>query len=267
MISYTRGIYLQKEGEIKMHVVLGAGNLGCNLVDQLMHKNIPVKLFSITVNDWKYPQSLEPILSLNPKHIWVCLGSTSTNLVQTWDVNVRLALELLQKSHPKTTLHFFSTTMHIDTKLFHVKRHLEEIVFETGRPNTNIYRVSHIYGNYKPQKSLPYLIHKNKITSRKRLICPTPADWLAETLLGSFNDFSVVKEKPIAQYLVTPRLSVQFDDFVRLVNDDTAEIEMKESATGKTEYKLSCNNKSWLALWQEQKHLWGKFKNVENKPK
>ena len=244
--------------------MLGAGNLGCSLIEELMRRKIPVKLFSITINNWKYPQSLDPILKLNPDHIWVCLGSIHNDHLQTWDTNIRLTLELLQKTRPQTILHFFSTVMVVDKELSRIKRHMEEIIFESKRPNTNVYRISHVYGKYKPYKSLPYLIHKNRIRVAKEtnnMICPTPADWLAKEIIYKTLDKIKFDSDPsnTRAYIAIPSDTISFESFKNFLIEGTAEVKSEKNNQFNHYSTLNYNAPSWLDLWQERKIEWEKY--------
>lgn len=243
-----------------MHIVLGAGNLGCSIVEVLMKRNLPVKLFSTTVNNWKYPQSLLPILEVKPEHIWVCVGSDMSIPLKAWDLNIRLPLELMQDANKYTHLHFFSSILIVDKQLSHIKKHMEEIIFEMKRPNTHIYRVSHLYGNYKPQRCLPYRILKNIEKRSEKRIIPTPTDWLANILIDKlqyqFSDRTL--------YAAIPKDFNTISEIYEIMQDK--DVKPEENDYFNKSSVVSALAPSWLDLWKERKKDWEKYKHAENLP-
>jgi hypothetical protein len=200
-----------------MHVVLGAGNLGCDIMSSLLQRELPCILFSTTVNNWKYPCSIKPILNKNPKHIWVCVGESSP-LLNAWDVNVRLAIELIEKADKYTFLHFFSAFDLLDERLLTIKKQMETVIESSQRPNTNIYRVSHLYGKWKPKKGFLYNVAKGKFSLdnfKDKMICPTCTDWIAEQVIP------YALEKKWGSITVTPQESVLFSDYISIIRDNT----------------------------------------------
>jgi hypothetical protein len=194
-----------------MHVVLGAGNLGCDIMSSLMRRELPCILFSTTVNNWKYPCSIKPILDKNPKHIWVCVGDSSP-MLNAWDVNVRLAIELIEAADKYTFLHFFSAMQLLDERLLSIKKQMETVIESSQRPNTNIYRVSHLYGKWKPKKGLPHKILSGQVKRdgiKDKMICPTATDWLSEQVIPySLNEVWVSLDiKPTESILLSEYIS------------------------------------------------------------
>jgi hypothetical protein len=247
-----------------MHVVLGAGNLGCSLTEELMVKGIPVTLFSTAVNDWKYPKPLTRIFELNPSHIWMCVGSDHLSKVSSYDITMRLPLELIEYSDDKAHLHFFSYLDPLTHSQYCVKRSAETIFPDMHKTNpskkVSVHWLSHIYGTYKPKKCLPYQISKDLFKLENveypRPIIPTPTDWIAKTLIDEHLDYNSNNWSNI----ITPSGDIEIRAFYEQIRDQKSNLWLgtKKQPT-KTKTKPS-----WLELWLERNSFWKELHHAGN---
>ncbi len=180
------------------HAVLGAGNLGIDIATEIAkHSENSFQLFS-KKHGFKYPCSLDSVLDYMPDHVWVTVGAGSVgeankNYVPFVDLHIRLVMELAQQLPERTELHVFSTDYIADENKIQSlyalsKLHMEKSLYMLGRSNVHIYRVSNLYGLWKPQNCFPYKLKKRHpspctVTVPSNSLTPTPTDWLASVLV------------------------------------------------------------------------------------
>lgn len=241
-----------------MHVVLGAGNLGCSLTEELMVRNIPVTLFSTAVNDWKYPKSLTKIFELEPSHIWVCIGGDQANRVAAYDTAIRLPLEIMEYSDNNIHLHFFQNESPYTQNQYLIRKSIRSLFSDrdTTYPSKKItvHNISLLYGRYKPQRCLPFQILKN--TFRKNQIefpvdiTPTPTDWAAKKLIDEHLEYKNGFSR------VSPSGDIGILDFHDLLKDPNSIL-----WTGNKESQTR-TNPSWLDLWVDRNDFWRKLQHA-----
>lgn len=231
-----------------MHVVLGTGNLGCSIIDSLLKKNMPVTWFS-TRNEWKYPDTIKTIIELNPSNIWCCCGSTYTNQLQSFDLNIRLAIDLSISVCSKTRLHFFSVIQIVDHDMIWLKRQMEDTLLYLQRKNTVIYRLSHLYGSWRKIQSLEHKIKANKLPLTKELIVPTPVTWVANILTQNIDS----QDQPTKLYTLLPDESISVKDFAAILKDKPLKHTHIQPSINVSNHPLLSqkNIPSWLTLWKE----------------
>jgi hypothetical protein len=149
------------------HAILGHGNLGNAIANEVLKHDHDFKFFTAR-GDWKYPKdSLQEIYDYAPSHVWVSLGTAVDTLdyKQAIDLNVKLPVELAQYLATFVHLHLFSVeTKEPHCSFFHLSKiWMEQAIENINRPNTHIYRLEPLKGDYKKKKSNDNGIHVDEV--------------------------------------------------------------------------------------------------------
>jgi hypothetical protein len=257
------------------HVVVGGGNLGCDITKYGMSNNLGDFKLLTTSNDFKYPTSIEPILDEFPDHVWVAVGAGSVegakkNFAPYADLHIRLVMELAQKLPKSTWLHTFSTNYVNHQSLYALsKKAMEDLLQVLDRLKTRTYQVQSLYGWHKPLKTFPFKIIKNyphpgKITLPANMVTPTPTPWLAKVLL---ENLEIITENPKYQkHCLTPVGSVTTYAWAQLVLGDNyevlpGEIDPERPKGGHGRFTLF-PVETWQTLWDQ---YWNQQKSVRRR--
>lgn len=280
--DFKRKVFKELKMKPKKHVVIGAGNLGQDLVGYgLTQTEDDFKLFTAS-KGFKYPCSIDPILDELPDHVWVTLGAGSVegaqkNFKAYSDLHIRLIMELAQAS-TSYVLHVFSSDYVVDplrSLYAYSKSVMENLLQILNRPRTNIYRVGSLYGEHKPALNFPNKLLKNfpkpcSLVLPENHVTPTPTDWLAEKLLNQV--FQPLDKPRISNVL--PEGSIEVHEWAKLILGPEYEIFTKgydESRPSNVslEYNLDTTGlpgptNNWKDLWDARNK---KTKELNNGPR
>ena len=255
------------------HLVLGNGNLGNSLANELLKKYPDVMILTAS-NGWRYPdRGLTAIYDFYPDHIWVTCGAGSVeqakvSYIPFTDLHIRLPIELTQKTNTRTSLHFFSTDYVLDNEpqqsLYALsKQHMEAAIKIIKRPKTYVYRVGSLYGTYKPNQCFPYKLKKNSLKNTIKLpdnrVIPTPTDWLAKVLINNLEHLPYETKN----YHVAP----QSDCSVRVWGEKILGVPIESNDLDLSRPLLTTRptittQETWLDLWNEREPEWQKILGV-----
>lgn len=251
------------------HVVIGGGNLGCDIVKYGRTNEMGrFKLFTAS-NGFRYPTSIDPILDELPDHVWLPIGAGSVegakkDFTTYADLHIRLVMELAQKLPSRVWLHTFSSnyvTSPTESLYSYSKYTMEGLLGILLRERTRIYRVQSLYGWDKPLKCFPFRLIKNhpkpdRITLPVNLVVPTPTQWLAEVLLHNLP--LLMDTKYHVDYNVAPEGAVPVFEWAQLILGNEYEVVANGIDTERPEQaKPGCDfmkAPDWRELWD--KH-WG----------
>ena len=253
------------------HIILGNGNLGNAIATEISKRNQKVLIFSAS-NGWHYPANPQPIYDEIPDHIWVTVGAGSVeqakaNYTPFIDLHIKLPTELTQHLTPHTSLHLFSTDYVVDRRgksLYALsKKTMEEAITLINRPLTYIYRIGSLYGTHKPENCFPYKLKKNSLKNTPTLplnyITPTPADWVATTLLDNLEELP--PETSIFNVAPQENCTVQYWGWrilgKHLSHPDNNSLDPSRPAQSNIGCNLPVTDSfSWLDLWLKRERKW-----------
>lgn len=224
------------------HLILGAGNLGHDLLDTLRRGHQEAWLFAPDLDGstgmfqgfFSYPNSIDclPTDEDDDSVIWCCVGAGSVDGAKEdfnryIDLHVGLPSLLIQNAPPKTHLIFFSTdyvasemlssdpdraTIAPKSLYAYSKLWMEQLIIASARPRTVAIRVGTLYGNHRPERTFP---GKLKATAHDltpleipiNRVTPTPTWWLAEILAERWQDLFAQDRLPIHHLAPTGNVS------------------------------------------------------------
>ena len=247
-----------------MHLILGNGNLGRSLANQLAQRGLSYKL--LDKSEFCYPKN-ELVVPGGTRYLWNTIGAGSVEFAKnnpqaTVDAHVSLPLYLCKTLPPGVRLILFSSDYaeKVPRSIYAVSKiAMEQAVGLLGRPKTSIVRVGSLYGPYFPHKTFPGKIrarYKNAdhATFPQNLVRPTPTEWLADHLIKTVNTLFGIGVRPVIKD-VCPRDQVSVADWARVVLPN-----MKIYESGyDTERPVSSFLthppfvEDWLTLWERHK--------------
>lgn len=258
-----------------MHLVLGNGNLGRSLANQLAQRGLTYKL--LDKSEFCYPE--KTLLMDKPTHVWCCIGAGSVNRAKedfngVISTHVQLPIHLMKTLPEKVKLVFFSTDYVADEKNPSLPLHktseprslyalsklwLEQSVVFSKRANTCVVRVGSLYGRHFPERTFPGRLRANypvpgPVTLPRNLVTPTPTDWLAEGLLDTQSKFMFTPSPCIKH--CAPKGNVSVAHWGRLILDKSYTV--YEAGYDEERPKISDLN---CSFWppEDWKELWEKY--------
>jgi len=191
------------------------------------------------VKGFRYPTSVDGIVTEPWDHVWVTIGAGSVDeAIKDYtafsDLHVRLVMELAQKLPSQIKLHVFSSdyvanesepgdpkiAVEAPLSLYaYSKLHMEQLLLKQNRPNTYIYRVGSLYGIRKPKNCFPYKLLKNNpdpcsLTIPLNKVTPTSTRWLATILLENYKHLPA---KKTVVYHVAPKGNTHLHEWAQLI--------------------------------------------------
>lgn len=193
------------------HVILGKGNLGTDIYQELKKQNQDVTVMTAS-SGFSWPSGLKDIMGLQPDYIWVTAGAGSVEAVKqefarAMDTHVNMPVELVLKMPPSVKICLFSTDyvasydepqnpykQNNELKSLYAltKKTMEDAIKLIKRPNTCVVRIGSLYGSHYPQKTFPGKLKTRypvacDVSLPSNYICPTPTQWIAEVLLRNLD--------------------------------------------------------------------------------
>lgn len=197
-----------------LHVVVGNGNLGCDLQIALDKAGHEARLYSKSLSggqNWEWPESAINFEVGSWKHadtVWCCAGGYSVGQCEDewslpdaveslFELPVGMALAL----PPEMKLVVFSTDYVVDehnpapgghgpakSVYAAIKIAMEEAILSMKRPNTLIVRVGSLYGAHFPERTFPWKVKANhplpgEVLVPRNFVTPTPTWWVADKLV------------------------------------------------------------------------------------
>lgn len=231
------------------HIVLGAGNLGIDLVDSLRKKNgiLDVNLLSKSGGfDVTDPNQMHAMLTSGIYDcIWYAVGfgsvaeaKESPNLAHLFYVKIPKVITQFANNDAK--LVFFSSDYAADENQPHrpdminptpksnyafLKAQMECELFQMARPNTAIIRVGSLYGISKPLQTFPGKIIKNFSADNhfkelpQNIVTPTPTLWVSHMLAENFE--SLFSDRDVITHHCAPRGNVNIRDWGKMILDQS----------------------------------------------
>lgn len=184
------------------HIVLGSGNLGLDLAEEIIRRGDTVEIISRS-NGFNYPTTLPTARLCSASYVWCTVGAGSVeaakqDFTRQIDLHLRLPVELAQKLPEDVTLICFSSdyvseiAMDPRSLYAHGKRFMEIALDQTRRKKLRVYRVGSLYGVHKPWETFPGKIYASHLKGQVRVnrnpCRPTPTAWLAKELLEDLNN-------------------------------------------------------------------------------
>jgi len=227
------------------HVVLGAGNLGTDLADELRKKQgiLDVCLLSKSNGfDVTDPNQMHAMLTSGIYDcIWYAIGFGSVAEAKKYPdtahlFHVRIPKAIAALADKNAKLVFFSSDYAADENQPHrpdiinptprssyafLKAQMEIELQQINRPNTAIIRVGSLYGFKKPTETFPGKIIKNftdAATFRElpsNVVTPTPTLWLANMLSLHFE--KLFSEHNTTMHHCAPRGNATIRDWAILI--------------------------------------------------
>lgn len=231
------------------HIVLGAGNLGIDLVDSLRKKNgiLDVNLLSKSGGfDVTDPNQMNAMLTSGIYDcIWYAVGfgsvaeaKESPNLAHLF--HVKIPKVITQFANKDAKLVFFSSDYAADENQPHrpdminptpksnyafLKAQMECELFQLERPNTAIIRVGSLYGISKPMQTFPGKIIKNFSDGfcyrelPQNIVTPTPTLWVSHMLAENFE--SLFSDRGVITHHCAPRGNTSIRDWAIMILERT----------------------------------------------
>lgn len=230
------------------HLILGAGNLGKDLLLEL--NGLPETSISLLSKsrgvDCENLEELKAYLEREkPEMVWYCVGGGSVAEAKSeeWEVanrcfhlNCAVPQFLCENLDPETKLVLFSsdyaadedrpdvpfsTTARPRSEYSRQKIHMERMVFRLDRPRTTVVRVGSLYGFHKPERTFPGKIIShfgfNELKSKLpcNIVVPTPTRWVAGVLIRNLEKICLDGEPSIEH--LGPSGGVSVKDWARFV--------------------------------------------------
>jgi hypothetical protein len=241
-------------GTSMKHVILGAGNLGKDLLLEL--NKIPgacpeILSQSRGTSFSEYKNLFAEIKSRAPSVLWVPVGGGSVQESKAPSVyrqkslylNEHLPIALNEDVPTACRIVFFSTDYAANetepgnpllqsenprSEYAKQKIRMEKTILEANKPNRAIVRVTSLYGIHKPEKTFPGKILRNftnrfdKIVLPVNRVTPTPTRWLASVLSQNLN--ALLCEKKTLIHHCAPNGNVTVAEWGRLVLDGVRDL-------------------------------------------
>lgn len=165
------------------HIVLGCGNLGIDLFDEL-RKRYEVEL----TKEVNIPE----LLRKQPKVIWCCIGAGGPggDKLKQLAAHVDLPHAIAEAFQNTPTKIFFFSTHYLNEDPLGSRSHyaLTKVNMEqfmSGYPKVRCIRIGSLYGKHRPLSTLPgkIILNANKLSrlnASVNNVTPTPTRWLAE---------------------------------------------------------------------------------------
>lgn len=265
------------------HAIIGAGNLGWDLLSELKRRGIEAAILSRS-NGFHVEDSVALMKVLTRPGfdvIWYCVGGGSiaeaiSNPVESRRMLVSLPMLVAKSASPDKRLVFFSSDYAADetdprnsaktggagTNYAALKIELENKLLAMARPNTAIVRVGSLFGTRKPAATFPGKILTNfgfndaTISLPENLVTPTPTMWLAAKLVENFDKLFHVQQTQ--RHHCAPRGSVSVKDWATFILQGLRGTEgySHKASIDRSRPRLSnlgcCFAKAehWEAVWQ-----------------
>lgn len=258
-----------------VHVVLGKGNLGMDLLNQLTAEKREAYMASRSTG-WELINFVEEINKLHAEKntdftIWNCIGGGSVEWADKHKAEAHHSLYeiptyLADNLADKIRLVHFSSDYALEPELSYyayLKAHAEQAMVDTDKPNTIIMRVTSLYGEHFPDRSLPIKLMVNakkqgRLTLPTNEICPTPTDWLA-WLTPEFVDQGIDDSTQIVE--VKPEGSCEVYEFGKKVIGPS--LVKRGSLDLKRPPEMNLHEipttTSWEDLWNERAEFYYKY--------
>lgn len=196
------------------HLVIGAGNLGYDLKNEIVRQSSDrrsVELATLSNGfDVRDREQVRAKVAQDFDVIWYAVGQGSVQQAKDDPDEARLIYHHVPKSillfaSSRTRLVFFSTDYVADendpsnpaaiTSVYsslysEIRAESEAMIMRINRPLTTIVRVGSLYGTHKPETTFPGRILKNfganselRVRLPRNLVTPTPTLWLASLLV------------------------------------------------------------------------------------
>lgn len=201
------------------HLILGAGNLGKDLLLELNKKpGVCPEILSQSrgVGFSEYAFLFEEIRKRKPAVLWVTVGGGSVPEAKIGTethprsryLNEILPGTLNEDIPASCKVVFFSTDYVADendpmnprahsdnfrSEYAKQKFQMEQWILSQNKPNRSIVRVTSLFGIHKPERTFPgkvllnYVGKNNRIGLPKNRVTPTPTRWLASVLSNNFE--------------------------------------------------------------------------------
>lgn len=195
-----------------MHVIIGRGNLGCDLYQELKRKGHKAKLLTAG-GGFEWPESRPYLESFNPTHVWITAGFGSVGECKidfsgALRTHVGMPTEMLEWLDPSVHIAAFSTdyaanedypdepgcSVEKPLSLYAMSKRMMEQAFEfKNRPLSTVIRVGSLYGSEFAYKTFPGKVRLNHpepglVRLPVNVVTPTPTKWLAEVLTNRMDE-------------------------------------------------------------------------------
>lgn len=271
-----------------LHVIIGKGNLGCDLQIALDKAGHDARLLTPS-EGFEWPEDEPHIHSLAPECIWIAAGFGSIDqckndpmgAIQTHTI---MPMEIAD-AMPETRLVVFSTdyvanesdpnapsksvlrpkSLYACSKLW-----MEQGLYMLNRPLTTIVRVGSLYGSHFPEKTFPGKLVKNhpkpcQVHLPQNWVVPTPTWWIAERLASQYH--RLFNEKGPITHHVAPAGGCTILQWGRKVLGEDYNIASRgfddlRPAYSKLGYSLGGHVETWDQLWEWHVSSRGAFSAV-----
>ena len=203
-------------------------------------------------------------------HVWLKIGAGSVedaekNYLPFIDLHLKLTMDLVKQLPDHVKLHIFSTDYVVDSEIRSLyalsKKQMEDTLLFIKRPNTYIYRVGTLYGEWKkcfPSKLLHNASNKNLINLPVNRVKPTATKWLAKILVDLQFTSKYDHLKPFTILDVAPKGDISIYELGKLLLPYYVTSTYKYDLKRPSECKLnSFFEDSWEDIWH-QNNIWTK---------
>jgi dTDP-4-dehydrorhamnose reductase len=265
------------------HLVLGKGNLGCDLFEVLStapgnETVLGSRSVGMDFGPLNFSTAMDHLRAVEPNVIWVCIGGYSVESAETdfisaqWNL-VTMPILLLNNAPPNAHVVLFSSDYCASEKdpsnpfawqlpprsvYAALQQNKEHLFAVTNRKNSSLLRVGSLYGHHYEDRCLHGKLLAKKNASFElptNTITPTWTRWLAETVRD--NMFQILIGDAQVGH-IAPAGNVSVFDFARMILPRTTDVSPKGIDVKRPrESRLHCSfGKTEPAHWTQ---VWNDF--------